>query len=219
MHLVGLLQPRITMHGTRNTKFSWTRYRVYKLEGSRSMLWFIPSVPNHNKAHLMNSIENSHFRAANINLFAGPQWPHRLRRRSAADRLLRSWVRIPPGGKWMSVFFECCALSGRGLCDELITRLEKSYRIWCGVGCDLEISWMRRPWPTGGGGKGFRARRNKMFTYLGKIPAPVEKKKEFQVLCKVRYFKVVHTITPYLRFNSISSSSLRSDPPMSLYNF
>jgi len=46
----------------------------------------------------MNSIENSHFRAANFNLFAGPQWPPRQRRRSAAARLLRSWVRIPPGG-------------------------------------------------------------------------------------------------------------------------
>ena len=28
-------------------------------------------------------------------------------------------------------------LSGRGLCDELITRLEESYRLWCIVVCDL----------------------------------------------------------------------------------
>jgi hypothetical protein len=41
-------------------------------------------------------------------------------------------------------------LSGRGLCDELITRPEESYRKWCVVLCDLETSWMRRPWPTGG---------------------------------------------------------------------
>ena len=27
-------------------------------------------------------------------------------------------------------------LSGRGLCDELITRPEKSYRLWCVVVCD-----------------------------------------------------------------------------------
>jgi hypothetical protein len=26
---------------------------------------------------------------------------------------------------------ECCVLSGRGLCDGLITRLEESYRVWC----------------------------------------------------------------------------------------
>jgi len=25
---------------------------------------------------------------------------------------------------------ECCALSGRGLCDELITHQEESYRLW-----------------------------------------------------------------------------------------
>jgi len=29
-------------------------------------------------------------------------------------------------------------LSGKGLCDELITRPEESYRMWCVVVCDLE---------------------------------------------------------------------------------
>jgi len=38
--------------------------------------------------------------------------------------------------------------AGRGLCDGLITRSEESYRLWCVVVCDLETSWMRRPWPT-----------------------------------------------------------------------
>ena len=38
----------------------------------------------------------------------------------------------------MSVCCECCVLSGRGLCDELITRPEESYRLWCVVVCDLE---------------------------------------------------------------------------------
>ena len=32
----------------------------------------------------------------------------------------------------------CRVLSGRGLCDELITRSEESYRLWCVVVCDLE---------------------------------------------------------------------------------
>jgi len=77
------------------------------------------------------------------------QWPRVLRRRSTAARLLRLWVRIPPGA-WMFVCCECCVLSGRGLCDELITRPEESYRLWCVVMCDLETSWMRRPWPTEG---------------------------------------------------------------------
>jgi len=68
---------------------------------------------------------------------------------SEAARLLRLWVRIPPGAR-MFVSCECCVLSGRGLCDELITRPEESYRLWCVVVCDLEASGMRRPWPTGG---------------------------------------------------------------------
>jgi len=33
-----------------------------------------------------------------------------------------------------------CVLSGGGLYDELITRPEESYRLWCFVVCDLEIS-------------------------------------------------------------------------------
>jgi len=41
-------------------------------------------------------------------------------------------------------------LSGRGLCDELITRPEESYWLCCVVVCDLETSWKRRPWPTAG---------------------------------------------------------------------
>jgi len=55
-----------------------------------------------------------------------------------------------PTGAWGSVCCECCVLSGRGLCDGLITRPEESYRLWRVVVCDLETSWMRRPWPTGG---------------------------------------------------------------------
>ena len=72
-----------------------------------------------------------------------------IRRKSAAAGLLRSWVRIPPGA-WIFVCCECCVLSGRGLCDELITRPEESYRLCCVVVCDLETSRMRRLWPTGG---------------------------------------------------------------------
>jgi len=67
------------------------------------------------------------------------QWPRGLRRRSTAARLLRSWVRIPRGA-WMFVCCECCVLSGRGICDGLITRPEKSYRLWRVVVCDLETT-------------------------------------------------------------------------------
>jgi len=38
----------------------------------------------------------------------------------------------------MFVCCECCVLSGRGLCDKLITRPEESYQLWCVVVCDLE---------------------------------------------------------------------------------
>ena len=41
---------------------------------------------------------------------------------------------------WIFVCCECRVLSGRGLCDELITRPEKSYRLCCVVVCDLEAS-------------------------------------------------------------------------------
>ena len=50
---------------------------------------------------------------------------------TVAAHLLRLWVRIPPGA---------CVLSGRGLCDEPITRPEESYRLWCVVVCDQETS-------------------------------------------------------------------------------
>jgi hypothetical protein len=72
-----------------------------------------------------------------------------LRRRSVATSMLRLWVQSHHGRRWLS---ECCVLSGRGLCNELITHPEESYRLWCIIVCDLEISFMRWPWPSGGGG-------------------------------------------------------------------
>jgi hypothetical protein len=44
----------------------------------------------------------------------------------------------------MSVCCECCVLSGRGLCDELVPRPEESYRVWCVSNvCDNETSTKR----------------------------------------------------------------------------
>jgi hypothetical protein len=48
----------------------------------------------------------------------------------------------------MFVCCECCVLSGRGLCDGLITRREESYRLWRIVVCDQETSKTRRLKPT-----------------------------------------------------------------------
>jgi hypothetical protein len=81
-------------------------------------------------------------------VFHGPVPVRGLRRRSAAACLLRLWVRIPLGA-WTFVCCECYVLSGRGPCDELITRPEESYQLWCVVGCDLETS-QGRPRPTQG---------------------------------------------------------------------
>ena len=65
--------------------------------------------------------------------------------RPQAAHLLRSWVRIPPGA-WIFVCCECRVLSSRGLCDELITRPEESYRLCCVVVCDLETTRMGAPY-------------------------------------------------------------------------
>jgi hypothetical protein len=53
-------------------------------------------------------------------------WPRGLRRASVASRLLGLRVRIETGA-WTFVSLECCVLSGRFICDELITRPEESY--------------------------------------------------------------------------------------------
>ena len=58
------------------------------------------------------------------------QWTRGLRRRSVSARQLRFWVRIPPGAS-MFVCCEYCVLLS--LCDELMTRPEESYRLWCVV--------------------------------------------------------------------------------------
>ena len=113
-------------------------------------------------------------------------WPRGLRRRSAAARLLRSWVRIPQAG-WMFVCCECCVLSGRGLCDKLITRPEEFYWLWCIVVCDLETSRMRRPWPA-----------------LGRsATAKKKKKKVLSILSFTLYYVIVYWMLPVFWFNVI----------------
>jgi hypothetical protein len=69
----------------------------------------------------------------------------------------------------MFVCCVCCVLSGRDLCDKLITRTEESYRLWCIFECDLETLWMRRPWSTdgccGGGETNFKSNHPLSFCY------------------------------------------------------
>jgi len=69
-------------------------------------------------------------------------WPVPVAARSKAWVCDRSPAEIVgsnhTGG--MSVCCECCVLSGRGLCEELIILLEEFYRVSCVVECDLETS-------------------------------------------------------------------------------
>jgi hypothetical protein len=46
-------------------------------------------------------------------------------------RSLAEIVGSNPAGGNACLSFECCVLSGRCLCEELITRPEESYRLWC----------------------------------------------------------------------------------------
>jgi hypothetical protein len=67
------------------------------------------------------------------------QWPRGLRRRSTASPA--AIVGLNPTGEWMFVCFMCCVLSGKGLCDELITGPEEFYRLWRVIVCDQENSY------------------------------------------------------------------------------
>jgi hypothetical protein len=71
------------------------------------------------------------------------QWPRGLRRGSAAERLLGSWVRIPPGA-WIFVSFEClcCQVEVSKTGRSLVQRSPPD----CGVYLSV-IKWKtKKPW-------------------------------------------------------------------------
>jgi len=114
------------------------KHGMYVLPKEISKQWNGPSELIHSFIIILNHLKaavNLHYKDTDRR----SQWQRGLRRRSEAARLPGLWVRIPPRA-WMSVCCECFVLSGRGLCDELITRPEESYRLWCVVVCDLETS-------------------------------------------------------------------------------
>ena len=84
----------------------------------------------------------------------------------------------------LPVCCECCVLSGRGLCVELITRPEEPYRLWCVVVCDLESSWMRTPWPWG-----LLRQIKKKKTRLGKYMKKIKSSMLLQFICKAQDWK------------------------------
>ena len=87
------------------------------------------------------------------NTWCRSPWARGLRCGSAAARLLEMQVRIPREAR-TCVSYECCVLTGRGLCVGLIIRPQKSYRVWCvtlsvvcHTKCENEAS-MRKLWLT-----------------------------------------------------------------------
>jgi hypothetical protein len=87
-----------------------------------------------------------------------PQWLSILRCGSTATHFLGLRVQILLGAQ-VSVHYECCVLSGRGLCDGPITCPEESYQVWC-VWVLLWNLEIKRSWPT----RSCRARGKKLFT-------------------------------------------------------
>jgi len=79
--------------------------------------------------------------------FCPSHWPRGLRRGSAAARLLRLWVRIPPGAWMLVVSVVCCQAEVSASGWSLVQRSPTE----CGVfESDNKSSIMRRPWPTRG---------------------------------------------------------------------
>jgi hypothetical protein len=93
-------------------------------------------------------------------------------------------------GAWMSVCCECCVLSGRGICDELITRPEESYRLWCVLKCDREASTKR-----GGPGPyiGLSSHRKKIICIC------------IVIICLIRYNQIIVSVRrlTYFLYSSI----------------
>jgi hypothetical protein len=151
-------------------------------------------------------------------------WPRGLRRRSSAARLLRLWVRIPPGA-WMSICCECSVLSGRGLCDGLISRPEETYRLWRVVVCDQETSKTRRLKPATGLGKiqpqwvvtvGQQTKTNKQTTALHYTTSCVTSRTDCTSTstCNYQYLRSVRRLIAYFRLSMtrcmwVSVTSLR----------
>jgi len=113
---------------------SYTSFSVFSLSRVKTYILFLPHKIQRVGHRKGTCVSPKRIKGWSIPHHLPVPWPRSLRRRSAAARLLRVWVRIPIGA-WMSV---CCVLSDNGLCDELITRPEESYQLWCVAVCDLE---------------------------------------------------------------------------------
>ena len=115
-------------------------------------------------------------------------------------------------------------LSGRGLCDELITRPEESYRLCCVVVCDLETSRMGAPYIYDI--SRVRVKSQRLPRLLRKFHAFCRTRKYIRMYAALRDFPLnaVHTLQSYffeISFNTIPfkpasfmwSISMRLFPP------
>jgi hypothetical protein len=120
------------------TPFEWSHFGVMREGGTNYVQWQF--VYTHNSwlgrgsLSTHTSTNGRQFKYVVV-LIRRSQWPRGLRRRSAAERLLGSWHRIPPEA-WMFVSCTVFGLSGRGLCDGSIPRPEEYYRLWRVFQCD-----------------------------------------------------------------------------------
>jgi len=85
-------------------------------------------------------------------------------------------------------------LSGRGLCDELITRPGESYRLCCVVVCDLETSTIGAPY---------------IYIYIYKISCL--RVKDFEIITSRNLLaQTIQTVLPlasvFLKLNALNSS-------------
>jgi hypothetical protein len=113
-----------TVHITSKLKLIFWCALCYLLLTTNKNSWIINNFLY--SVYIFNTFKHSY----NVN-YADPGVPSRgLMCGTATACFMGLWVRIPPG-KWMSLSCECCVLWGRGLCVGLITRAEKSYRMWC----------------------------------------------------------------------------------------
>ena len=135
------------------------------------------------------------------------------------------------GGAWVFVCCECCVLSDRGLCDELITRPEVSYRLWCVVVCDLETSRMRRSWPALGRSAtkkklivtGFNEQRFLVSTpHCGKVAHDIIKSDEYcrdvRILCVRGMFHKYGSLGHKVKWEAIKTFDVASLFPCSTVN-
>ena len=95
-----------------NLKVTTTEYK----SNSHYITAYVPHTSNYKETCLFTLAAWILWNNANYFCISLSQWLCGLRHRSAAARLLRLWVRIPPGA-WISVRCECCVMSGRGLCE------------------------------------------------------------------------------------------------------